>query len=109
MKKNSWLLLGLLLGLAFLLPPQGSAQTADGVSEVLRRQTQELIDAVTAGSASVWDQAEVADVLFVPGKPRYRKVFLRGSDGRITGFAERREAWDLKWTRMPPIDPVTGR
>jgi hypothetical protein len=44
-------------------------------------------------------KAEVADVLFVPGKPRYRKIFQRGSDGRITGFAERREAWDLNWTR----------
>ena len=42
--------------------------------------------------------AEVPDLLFVSGKPRYRKVFLRGSDGRITGFAERREAWDLIWT-----------
>jgi hypothetical protein len=45
--------------------------------------------------------AEVPDILFVPGKPRYRKVFLRGSDGRITGFAERREAWDIVWTRVP--------
>jgi hypothetical protein len=45
--------------------------------------------------------AEAPDVLFVPGKPRYRKVFLRGSDGRVTGFAERREAWDLVWTRLP--------
>ena len=35
------------------------------------------------------------------GKPRYRKVFLRGPDGRITGFAERREAWDIIWTRLP--------
>src|SRR5437763_13365967 len=31
-------------------------------------------------------RAEVADMLFVPGKPRYRKVFLRGPDGRIIGF-----------------------
>jgi hypothetical protein len=46
-------------------------------------------------------RAEVADVLFVPGKTRYRKVFLRGPDGHITGFAERREAWDLVWTRVP--------
>jgi len=46
-------------------------------------------------------RAEVADVLFVPGKVRYRKVFLRGADGRITGFAERREAWDLVWKRLP--------
>jgi len=46
-------------------------------------------------------QAEVPDMLFVGGKPRYRKVFLRGSDGRITGFAERREAWDIVWKRLP--------
>jgi len=46
--------------------------------------------------------AEAPDVLFVPGKPRYRYVFLRGPDGRITGFAQRREAWDLVWEREPP-------
>ena len=46
-------------------------------------------------------RAEAPDVLFVPGKPRYRKIFLRGPDGRIKGFAERREAWDLNWTRLP--------
>ncbi|HTO76422.1 MAG TPA: hypothetical protein VMQ61_10130, partial [Thermoanaerobaculia bacterium] len=44
-------------------------------------------------------KAEAPDVLFVPGKPRYRYVILRGSDGRITGFAQRREAWDLVWKR----------
>ena len=52
-------------------------------------------------------KAEVPDVLFVPGKPRYRKIFLRGPDGRITGFAERREAWDLIWTRRPGETPGT--
>lgn len=46
-------------------------------------------------------RAEAADVLFVPGKTRYRKIFQRGSDGRVTGFAERREAWDLEWKRVP--------
>jgi len=44
---------------------------------------------------------EAPDVLFVPGKTRYRKVFLRGPDGRVTGFAERREAWDIDWKRLP--------
>ncbi|HWW62086.1 MAG TPA: hypothetical protein VN181_12020, partial [Thermoanaerobaculia bacterium] len=43
--------------------------------------------------------AEAPDVLFVPGKPRYRKIFQRNKNGRITGFAERREAWDLVWTK----------
>ncbi|HEY2291019.1 MAG TPA: DUF4440 domain-containing protein [Thermoanaerobaculia bacterium] len=44
---------------------------------------------------------EAPDVLFVPGKTRYRNIFQRGPDGHVTGFAERREAWDLDWKRMP--------
>ena len=44
-------------------------------------------------------RAEAPDVLFVPGRPRYRYVFQRDHDGRITGFAQRREAWDLVWRR----------
>ncbi|HTO76911.1 MAG TPA: nuclear transport factor 2 family protein [Thermoanaerobaculia bacterium] len=44
-------------------------------------------------------KAEASDVLFVPGRPRYRFVFLRDARGKITGFAERREAWDLVWKR----------
>lgn len=44
-------------------------------------------------------KAEARDVLFVPGRPRYRYVFLRDANGKITGFAERREAWDLVWKR----------
>jgi len=46
-------------------------------------------------------KAEAPDVLFTPGKTRYRKIFLRDQDGRVTGFAERREAWDLVWKRLP--------
>jgi ketosteroid isomerase-like protein len=45
-------------------------------------------------------RAEAPDVLFSPGKPRYRRVFRRDSSGRIIGFAERREAWDLVWKRV---------
>jgi hypothetical protein len=44
-------------------------------------------------------RAEAPDVLFVPGRPRYRYVFQRGPDGKITGLAQRREAWDLVWKR----------
>jgi hypothetical protein len=44
---------------------------------------------------------EAPDVLFVPGKPRYRWIFQRDAEGRVTGFAERREAWDLDWKRLP--------
>ena len=44
--------------------------------------------------------AEAADVLFVPGRPRYRYVILRGADGEITGLAQRREAWDIFGARV---------
>jgi hypothetical protein len=40
-------------------------------------------------------------VLFAPGQPRSRKVFQRDAGGRITGFADRREARDVVWTRLP--------
>ena len=46
--------------------------------------------------------AEAPDVLFVPGRPRYRYVFLRDAGGKITGFAQRREAWDVVWKRESP-------
>ena len=45
-------------------------------------------------------KAEAPDVLFVPGKPRYRYVLLRDAQGRITGLAQRREAWDIVWKRV---------
>jgi len=44
-------------------------------------------------------RAKAKDVLFVPGRPRYRRVFRRDAAGRIVEFAERREAWDLVWVR----------
>ena len=47
-------------------------------------------------------RAEAPDVLFVPGKPRYRYIFLRDAAGKITGMAQRREAWDLVWKRESP-------
>ena len=42
---------------------------------------------------------ESPDVFFVPGEPRIRRIFQRDAAGRITGFAERRESWDLVWKR----------
>jgi len=65
------------------------------------RCTNDALEGQQTGREPEELRAEAPDVLFVPNKPRYRKVFLRGSDGRVTGFAERREAWDLVWTRLP--------
>jgi len=42
---------------------------------------------------------ESADVFFVPGEPRTRRIFQRDAAGRVTGFLERRESWDLPWKR----------
>lgn len=42
---------------------------------------------------------ESGDVFFTPGHPRTRRIFLRAPDGRVVGFADRREGTDLVWTR----------
>ena len=42
---------------------------------------------------------ESGDVFFTPGHPRTRRIFLRAADGRIVGFADRREGIDLVWAR----------
>jgi ketosteroid isomerase-like protein len=43
--------------------------------------------------------AEAPDVLFVPGKPRYRYLMRRDTSGRVDALVQRREAWDLVWTK----------
>jgi hypothetical protein len=48
---------------------------------------------------AVWN-AEAPDVFFVNGDPRIRKIFRRDISGRITGFVERRESWDIVWDRI---------
>jgi hypothetical protein len=46
-------------------------------------------------------RAEAPDVLFVPGRPRYRYLLSRDAGGQVTGLTQRREAWDLVWKRSP--------
>jgi ketosteroid isomerase-like protein len=50
---------------------------------------------------------ESGDVFFTAGHPRTRRVFLRGADGQVSGFADRREGIDLVWTRLAA--PAAGR
>jgi hypothetical protein len=52
------------------------------------------------GRPEVTYQAEVADVFFAPGKPRTRRIFLRDDKGAITGFVDRREGIDIRWTKV---------
>jgi hypothetical protein len=63
------------------------------------RRAGDGLEGKQSGRDAVKLLAEAPDVLFVPGRPRYRYVFRRGADGKITGFAQRREAWDIVWKR----------
>lgn len=46
-------------------------------------------------------KVELPDSLFVPGQPRIRKIIQRDAGGRVTGFVDRRETWDIVWRRLP--------
>ena len=48
---------------------------------------------------AIWN-AEVRDVFFITGDPRIRKIFKRDTSGKITGFVERRESWDVAWIKI---------
>lgn len=43
--------------------------------------------------------AEFPDIFFVPGQPRTRRIFLRDTEDRVTGFVDRREGEDIHWVR----------
>lgn len=56
--------------------------------------------AVRSGRPETIYKAEVADVFFVPGRPRVRRIFRRDESGAITGFADRREGEDVVWRKV---------
>jgi ketosteroid isomerase-like protein len=57
-----------------------------------------LIGTRDARKPGTWN-AEASDVFFITGDPRIRKIFQRDAQGRITGFIERRESWDVVWLK----------
>jgi ketosteroid isomerase-like protein len=59
----------------------------------------QLIGTRDARKPSTWN-AEVSDVFFLSGDPRIRKIFQRDASGKITGFIERRESWDVVWLKI---------
>jgi ketosteroid isomerase-like protein len=59
----------------------------------------QLIGTRDARKPSIWN-AEVPDVFFLTGDPRIRKIFQHDASGKITGFIERRESWDLVWLKI---------
>jgi hypothetical protein len=70
------------------------------LTDVVRCET----DGLTGGSPGKPSKAlrfETMDVLFVPGEPPLRYLFQRDAAGRVTGFLQRRESWNLAWK---PVD-----
>jgi ketosteroid isomerase-like protein len=44
--------------------------------------------------------AETRDGFFIKGDPRIRKIFQYDASGKVTGFVERRESWDIMWVKI---------
>jgi ketosteroid isomerase-like protein len=59
----------------------------------------QLIGTRDARKPAIWN-AEAPDVFFLGGDPRIRKIFQRAASGKITGFIERRESWDIVWLKI---------
>jgi ketosteroid isomerase-like protein len=66
----------------------------------LKLVNEQLIGTRDTRKPAVWN-AEASDVFFLSGDPRIRKIFQRDASGKITGFVERRESWDVIWLKMP--------
>jgi ketosteroid isomerase-like protein len=58
-----------------------------------------LMGGRTGKGTSKWE-AETRDVFFIKGDPRIRKIFQYDATGRVTGFIERRESWDIVWNKV---------
>jgi uncharacterized protein DUF4440/uncharacterized protein DUF3471 len=79
----------------------GSYRLTDAIRYEIRREGDHLVGQRT-GRPPQPLAAEARDVFFVAGQPRNRKIFLRDPSGRVTGFADRREGRDLRWSRVAP-------
>jgi hypothetical protein len=75
----------------------------DGLAYEIRANAKgDGLDGVQDGRKPEALLAEAPDVLFVPGKPRYRYLMRRDAAGHVDALIQRREAWDLLWTRVNP-------
>ncbi len=77
----------------------GRYSAAPDLTYVIKSDGQQLMGGRPGGSMKPLE-VEVRDVLFVPGQPRIRKIFRRDAKGKIVGFVDRRESWDLVWKKL---------
>jgi len=77
----------------------GEYQAAPDLHITIALANGELTSASNGGKPSPL-KVELKDVLFTPGQPRVRKIFVRDAQGHITGYLNRREGRDVVVTRV---------
>ena len=77
---------------------EGRYRAAPDLSYVIRREGDHLVGE-RQGLPNVTLAQESADVFFVPGHPRDRKIFRRDAGNKIVDFVDRREGEDLVFVR----------
>jgi len=76
----------------------GDYQAAPEVKFTFTRSGDQLMASANGGPPTV-QKAELRDVFFTPGRARYRKIFQRDENGKVTGFVSRREGHDIVFKR----------
>lgn len=77
---------------------EGRYRAAPDLAFVIRRDGDHLVG-VREGLPPVTLAQESADVFFVSGRPRDRKIFRRDTNDKIVDFVDRREGEDLVFIR----------
>jgi len=90
---------------AALADYQGVYSLSEHTRQVVRVAGDHLL-AERAGRAPQPLLRESGDVFFTPGRPRTRRIFRRGGDGAVLGFADRREGSDLSWEKVSAEVPA---
>jgi hypothetical protein len=84
---------------------QGVYSLSERTSQVVRVAGDHLLGE-RPGRAAQPLVRESGDVFFTPGHPRTRRIFVRGADGAVQGFADRREGSDLTWQKVSGTLPA---
>jgi ketosteroid isomerase-like protein len=90
---------------AVALPPKalddyvGTYASSPDTKFVFTRKGGDLMASLDGGPATL-QKAELRDVFFTPGRSRFRKIFLRDANGRVTAFVNRREGHDILFKRV---------
>ncbi|TPG40536.1 nuclear transport factor 2 family protein [Sphingomonas koreensis] len=77
----------------------GTYVNTSGIRFVITFENGHVAASVNGGPVTE-QRAEVRDVLFTPGRSRFRKIFQRNADGKVVSFAYRREGHDTIFKRI---------